>query len=534
MKEEKIKGMINWDLSDNQKITLNIFSSIFNLIITIGINFFLSPYIVKNLGAEANGFTSLANNIISYAALLKVAMNSMGSRFITLSYLKGDKEKANRYYSALFFGDLGLSLILTLISVCVVFRLEYLIDISAELVADVKVLFSLLFFEFIFNTITSVWLTATFITNKIYLDKIREIQGILVKIVVIVVAFSIFEPKIYYVAMGTVAATFITNAYSLYYKRILVPELKADFKYFDYKYVKKILASGIWNSISNLGDLLFSGLDLLMSNVFISSFEMGVLAISKTMPGLISSFNGTLVSVFTPALVSNYAKDGRQAVVENAKKFSKMMIIICTIPLAFLVVYGTEFYHLWQPTQDAERLQILSVLASGATAITAGAAAFYNIFTVVNKVKQLSIVTLITGGASIVLTFFLVRYTDLGIIAIAGVSSVMYCLRSLLWGIPMAGKYLGMKKRTFYPIVVYNIITFVAICLMGFGLKHFIPCSSWVEIIFSGAVFGILALGINIGIVLNRREKKALLSSAQQMAYTILKRNRKRKKGTRK
>lgn len=504
------------DISPKAMLALNMLCSILSFAVTLGISFCVSPYIVKHLGAEANGFTTLANDFISYATILKVAMNSMGSRFITISYIRGEKDKACKYYSALFFGDLFLCTILSVASIYMVVHLENIVNISPGLVNDVKILFALLFFNFIFNTVTSVWLTATFITNKVYLDKIREVQGSLLRVAVVWILFVFLKPRIYFVAIGIVIASFLQNGFSLYYKVHLAPDLKASYQQFSFKYIKEILFSGIWNAFAQMGSLFFSGMDLIISNLWISPLEMGVLAISKTVPNALSGLNSAIQSVFTPALVGDYARGGNAAIAHSVKSNAKTIMIISTIPLCFLMVYGESFYDLWQPTQDAARLQILSVLACAATAITSCAMSVYNVFTVVNKVKQLSIATLITGVVSFIVTFLLVRNTELGIMAVAGVSSVMFVLRSLLWGLPMAAKYLKLKWTEFYPLVGYNILIVFFMNIIGIVLRIFIPHETWIQLILSGILFACIGLVVNVFVVLNKNEKMAVYNALEK------------------
>ena len=54
---------------------LNMVSSFISQLLSLGISFFLTPYIVSKLGAAAYGFFGLSNNIIGYTALLTVALN---------------------------------------------------------------------------------------------------------------------------------------------------------------------------------------------------------------------------------------------------------------------------------------------------------------------------------------------------------------------------------------------------------------------------------------------------------------------------
>lgn len=505
------KVSIDVEMSDQKKMILNIICSLFSFGLSLVISFFVTPYIVINLGAEASGYNTLALNFISYATIIQVALNSMGSRFISLSYNRGEQKKAQKFYNAMFYGDAFLCVIFTLIAIYIVWNVEHLINISPELVLDVKILFSLLFATFIVSTFTSVLLSATFIKNKIYLEKIKDVIGYIIKIAILSVCFGKFSPKIYYVALGGFIATIMTAWINLYYKRRLLDDVKVSSKLFEFKYVKMIVSSGVWNSISQSGELLFSSFDLLITNIMISPLEMGVLSISKTVPNLISGLSASLQSVFTPALVSKYAKEGSKAVGEEVVRNGRIMMSVVTIPLCFLIVYGGDFYKLWQPTQDAIRLQILSVLACAAMAVTCCAMGVYNVFMVVNKVRQLSIATLVTGIVSLLTTYILLLTTDLGIYAVAGVSSVMYMLRSLVFGMPKAAEYLGLKKTTFYASIPLNILVVILNCLVGYAIRSQLPHGTWFTLIASGFLVSVVFAFVNIIIILDKDEKKKLV-----------------------
>ena len=42
----------------------------------------------------------------------------------------------------------------------------------------------------------------------------------------------------------------------------------------------------------------------------------------------------------------------------------KLTGVLLTIPFSILIIYGSEFYSLWVPSQDAKVLQMLSVLTN--------------------------------------------------------------------------------------------------------------------------------------------------------------------------
>ena len=145
------------NLSENKKLIINLLSSIIAFGINLIIGFYLSPYIVKNLGVEANGFISLANNFITYASLVTIALNSMSGRFITIAIHQSDYEKANKYYNAVFGGNLITASVLAVPAVVSVIKLEYLINIPSNLIFDVKILFSIIFINYFIYVYIYIW-----------------------------------------------------------------------------------------------------------------------------------------------------------------------------------------------------------------------------------------------------------------------------------------------------------------------------------------------------------------------------------------
>ena len=71
-------------MNRNKQLAINMSANFIAYIVNFGISFFLSPYIVKNIGVDAYGFIGLANNFITYAGLITIAVNSLAGRFVTV------------------------------------------------------------------------------------------------------------------------------------------------------------------------------------------------------------------------------------------------------------------------------------------------------------------------------------------------------------------------------------------------------------------------------------------------------------------
>ena len=149
--------IIDLELSRNKQHAINLAASITNMVVGALISFFLTPYIVKTIGVEANGFVMLANSFISYATLVGTALNSMAGRFIMISYYNNDEEKVSRLYSSLYWGNIFLALVYGLLGFFCVIFLEKLVSIPVELQTDVKILFALLFMATILYSTSAAW-----------------------------------------------------------------------------------------------------------------------------------------------------------------------------------------------------------------------------------------------------------------------------------------------------------------------------------------------------------------------------------------
>ena len=151
---------------------INLLAQIVMFGVNLCISFFLVPYITEVIGVDAYGFVGLANDFVSYAQIVTVAINSMASRFITIKIHEGDKEEANKFYSSVVIANIILSIILGIVGIVFVIFMQHFINVPNDLLLDVKLLFVLIFANFIISILTSTFSVATFCTNKLYLSSI--------------------------------------------------------------------------------------------------------------------------------------------------------------------------------------------------------------------------------------------------------------------------------------------------------------------------------------------------------------------------
>lgn len=494
---------------------VNVACSILVLAANVAISLILSPFIVETVGIEANGFVSLANNCVTYAQLIVMALNSMSARFVSIAYARGDYRKANLYYNSVFWGKLIVVAALVVPAALCVVKLELLFDVPSDILLDVKLLFALVFFNFFISTGLPNWDCATYATNRLDRSYIPQALAGIVRCLLLLALFSCLVPRVWYVGAAASVMTIMVLVANAYNTRKLTPELRVGFRrgrrMCSRAALAELVMSGIWNSVANVGTILLSGLDILLCNTLIGATAMGYMALSKNLPILIQQLAGSICNAFAPELTLDYARGDRKRLLADIDRAIVLTSCIMTVPLSGIIVLGDRFYHLWVPAQNADLLWVLSVLAVLGYAFTSGTQILYNVFATMNRVKPNALAVLLCGVASIVIVVFLVENTELGLFAVAGVSTVVNLVRNMVFTLPMTAHYLGCPWYRFYPSVGKTMLDVAILVVLGFVIKPWLPDGSWVAFSASAILFAVAAFLFNFFFFLDSESRSAVL-----------------------
>lgn len=507
MNKKLFRRIIIADLSGTEQSALNIVGAVTVVFINTCINFFLSPFITEHLGVEANGYITLANNFISYFGLITTALNSMCGRFMLIAIRKDDYEEANRYYTSVLFGDWMLAAIFFLPVLVLIIKLDSFIQVSTNMLMDVQILFALVFANLFLNLCMPKWSNSTYSTNRLYLRSIKTAITAIIRALFIVIAYRYLPPFAFYVALAGIVMTIINLLIEFYYKKMLLPSLRIDKKYFDWAKIRILISSGIWNTVSQCGNILLEGLDILIANIFINPVMSGVLSLSKIIPNMINQIVGTIGTTFGPRLTALYADNDYDGMALELKRHIKIVSIIANIPIGGTLVLGTQFFALWVPSQDAEQLALLASLTLIGMLFSGVSNCILNIFTATNKLRLNSIMVIFSGLLNVVIMYVLLNTTNFGIYAIAGVSSLVTILRVFLFTAPYAAKCIKQKMLTFViPLLKGGLNVLIPV---GAGIiMKTIPGTGWLAFLLRCVIVGTVSMIIDYLVVLNNVERK--------------------------
>lgn len=503
----------NRGISNNT--TVNLITGIFTMGFQLIINFFLSPYIVKNIGEAANGFTQLANNFVSYASLITLTFTSMGGRFIAVNYHRGKRDKVNLYYSAVMASNIFISVILIPAAVCAVLNLNRLIVIESSDYKDVQILFAFVFLNFFLSLIYSQYSMSFYVTNRIYVQNCLNLLRVVTNAVLLLLVFLCFTAKIYFVSMIACLLSLMQIICCYNCKIRYMPFMKFSFQDMKLGAVAELVKSGIWNTVNQCGNMLMTGLDLLLSNLFVDPVSMGVLSVAKIIPNAIIQLATILNTSFAPELTKDWAQGNEGKVLLQLRKSMKISSVVISVPIITFCVFSSQFYQLWMPTMEADKLAVLSFLSCMAFIPWAGPQILYNVFTTTNRLKANAITFLIAGLVNICVTMGFVKYTDLGIYAIAGISSAVSIVRSLTFTAPYTAHLLNLKWNTFYMDVLISMSCCGINALVGMGVRTIFHLQGWVGMTTMVLITCVVTIACEMFVILNKEERLYFINCIQ-------------------
>lgn len=472
-----------------------------------GISFLLTSFIVREISAEAYGFTNLCNNIVNYATLITIVLNSVAGRFITIEIHRGNKERANKYFSSTVIANLIICSLLFIIFIQFSISIDQIFDIPDYLVSDVRVLFLLVAFNLVLNVFTSVFTVSTFITNNLYLSSLANAIGIVVRSLSLFL-FMKFDPNIRYVGVATILGSTVIFLMNIYFLKKLCPDFKIRKSDFSISYVKELISSGIWNTVSKLSQILSDGFDLVITNIWIGVYAMGQLSIAYTIPTVISSFLSMIINVFNPQLTEYYAKGKKDEIIKAITLNMKMTAFFGNVIFFGFVAMGKDFFSLFVPTANIDLVYVLAIFAISSLLSSSIVSPLSNVFLLTNKLKVNSVVWFFVSVFDAILLVILLNTTSMGIYAVAFVSKIVGTIVNLTFLPLYASRCLSTNPLVFYKLIFRYTLTSIFLGVVIILCRELLgEINSWSLFVVRCAFLGLIGFIVNYTCFLQNEER---------------------------
>ena len=428
-----------------------------------------------------------------------------------MEYHQGNFKKSNKYFNSVLIADIVLSVAIVIFAVAFSFSLEHTLRVPPELILDVQRLFILCFLNYSLNMVMTVFSSAAYLKNKLDINYIFRTLGYAAEIISLTLLFTYCDTRLFYVGISYIVDTFIILLSRIWMTQKWTPELKFNMGLFNFSAVKELVINGVWNSINSLGNILNTGLDMLVTNILLSTTDLGMLGIVKMFPTMLVMINQMVSQPFQPLLLKAYSINDRNGLLSTLKLSMKISGYVTFLIYAGFVAIGKQFYELWMPTQDSSLLYYLTLIALLPNALEGIIYPCYYIYTLCVKNKIPCFITIICGAFNVLGMYLLIQYTNMGIFAVLLTTVLVMIVTSLITNPIYMAKCLKIKNSFFNFIFIRGIVSCFLMSLGMFIFVKMFVIDSWFKLVAVALCLCIVGTLIYLVIMFDKHEKKIIL-----------------------
>ena len=361
------------------------------------------PWMVGVIGQSQYGLYTLANSVITLF-LVDFGLSSATGRYLSKYHAEGDRDGAERFLGAIYKLYLLIDAVILTILLLIFLLLDRIfVNLTAAELEQLRVVYAVaaLFnvINFPFATFNGI-LTAheKFVPLKLA-DLLYRLGNVGFTVLALMLGCGLYALVIVHASVGLLVLVF---KYTVIKKTI---PLKADFRKNGKELYLSIFGFSVWVTASMLASRLVFNITPSILGIVVNSAAIAVFGIVSTIEGYTYSFTTAINGMFMPRIsrivAGNHSETDLNPLFLTVGKFQ---FGLNGLVLAGFVVVGRSFIDLWMGTDFRHAYGgILLVLFPGL---------FYNAMqiaettmVVTNKVKWTAIVSIVTGGLNVCLSF---------------------------------------------------------------------------------------------------------------------------------
>lgn len=511
-----------WSMrKSNTQLFLNIVASILAFLINTGIQFVITPILTQNVGDEAYGFITIANDFVSYAGIFAAVLNSVAARFISVEIHKENNIKAEEYYSSIFFGNVLISIVLAILGFLVIIHFDTFLNVSPELVPDITILFAITFGNYIISVLISLFTVSIYVKDRIDLLSIRNIGSYIVRLIVVVLLFSLAnEVKIFYLAIATLISTIFLGITNSSISRKIMPEIHIKRNKVKLIHIFELLKTGIWMIINNMSNVIADNFTAIIINRGIGAETSGFFSVARTIPSAANSLIYTIHTVFVPTYYKLYANNSKEELIKYGIRSMKIMTFIVATPLLVFCFKAKDFLQLWQSYRTSVEINELSVVFTISLILCLSYTSVISISQlglVANRIKWQTINNIVVSISILGSTIYCVYCTNWGIIGITVLSLIINCLKWVFFTPIYSAYVIGAPVLVFFASNLKIILSEGIIGVLIFVLSRIVLCESWGKLILVGVGLCIPSYLLHFLLLFTKDERRTFIEIIKEM-----------------
>lgn len=464
----------------SRQLPKNLIANSLYFIINIIIGLLLVPFFIDTLGIASYGIIPLATSMTSYVNLITQSFNSSVARYLTIDLQKQDYKKANITFNTSLFGTFGITFLMIPLVLIISYYSLIFFDIPVKQKQDAFILFIGVIGALLIRTWGSNFGVSLFAFNRLDLQNIINTVNIILQTALIFVFFSLDAPKLSYIGHSYLIAAITTFFITAEFSKKVNPHFKINITDFRLSQVKDLGVTGGWIIIDQIGTLLLFQMDIIVVNKLFGTAAGGEYSIVLMWNTLIRSAAGMLAGVLTPVILTYYAKEKFEDIINLSKNAVKLMGLTMALPVGIICGFSPIILSLWVGPEFS-KLSPLMWLLIGPLSANMAVLTLFPINVSYNKVSIPAIVTIFSGICNLLLAISLPSITGWGYYGVAIAGAIVLTIRHVLFIPIYATKILGISKNPYISPLIQIIISTSTVAVVANFICNFLNITNPIQ-----------------------------------------------------
>lgn len=471
------------------RLGINLVCSGVSHLISAGIAFFLTPFLIRKLGIELYGFYPIALEVMAVVGLAMGILNSTAGRYVAVEYAVERKKEARAYFSTVFWSGLFLAAFLLIPAMAFVVFGDFFLDMPTTAKGEIKLFLALMLLAGLTDSATAIFGASYETSNRLDFRAAQQLASVFVKGILLWFLLSGVLPiSIVSVGAAVLVSSIVAACIRFFMARHLTPEVLPRWRAFSFAALRRVLASGTWYSVNELGTWITAGGFLILVNVSFGAEEAGVYSLALTSSRVFGGVMIMLAGAFIPRAARQFAKGENEALGADVIRGEKLVGFFTLVGVSMTVGFLKEFLSLWLGSENTQLLRLLTVVAIVPMLSVSCALPLFNLAVVMNRLRRMSLLYVAGALVGVAVSLALALWTNVGILGIAMVS---FAFRVLWYSIFMPLYASRLLRTEPLKLILPILRTYVGAALsigLIFALKSVCRLSSLLALVIVMAV----------------------------------------------
>lgn len=497
-------------LREKGRLSQNLAANLANFALNVLVGLLFTPYLIRHLGVASFGVIPLVTTATSYLTVFTLVLNASVGRFVTVELERGDHRAARRYFNTALFGTLALVLLLLVPSFVLTLNPALLFQIPAGEEQQARWFFGCSAAAFLLSVLSSAFEVSSFCRNRFELRNAAAMAGTLLRVGVVLLLFSLGEPRLWQVGAGVVAAALVSAAGAVAIWRSLTPELAISPRAADLGALKALSRSGGWVALNQAGTILLLGIDLLVVNRMFGPEACGRYAGVLQWSGLLRGAAVAVAAVSAPTILYHYARHDLDRLVSYCRSFVRYLGLALALPVGLVSGLSAPLLRLWLGPDFVELAPLLTLMTLP-LCLNLCYLPLHNIAGAADQVRLPGVVQIALGLGNLALALLLAGPAGLGLFGVALAGAVVITLKNAVFTPLFSARLVGRAPATFYREALPVAAASLSVFALSLAAARLLPLASWGELAAASAGVALLYGAGAWFLLLDLRGREAVL-----------------------